>query len=103
VPVGLTQGHWADIPANVSEVAVVVASYSGETFGEVENAFARMVNADGDVELAKFELKDGMANTKGVELGRIVRNCSDWEFKATGVNIDGDFSAVVKSFGVNGL
>lgn len=93
----------AAIPANVSEVAVVVASYSGETFGEVENAQVRLVNADGNVELAKYELKDGMANTKGVELGRIKREGANWHFEATGKNIDGDFTAIVASYGVTGL
>lgn len=93
----------ASVPANVQEVAVVVASYSGETFGEIENAFVRLVNANGDTELAKYELKDGMANTKGVELGRVKRNGSEWEFEATGKNIDGDFSAIVASYGVTGL
>lgn len=93
----------ANIPANVSEVAVIVASYSGETFGEVENASVRLVNADGNVELAKYELKDGMANTKGVELGRIKREGAEWHFEATGKTIDGDFTAIVASYGVTGL
>lgn len=91
------------IPSNVMEVAVVIASYSGEKFSEVENAFVRMVNAEGEVELAKFELKDGMGETKGVELGRVIRNGSEWEFKATGVTIGGGFKDIVSSFGVSGL
>lgn len=91
------------IPSNVAEVAVVVASYSGEKFSEIENAFVRMVNAEGEVELAKFELKDGMGETKGVELGRVVRNGSEWEFKATGRTVGGGFKDIVKSFGVNDL
>ncbi len=93
----------ADVPANVNEVAIVVASYSGETFGEVENAFVRLVNADGNTELAKYELKDGMGSTKGVELGRVKRNGAEWDFEATGKNIDGDFTAIVSSYGVSGL
>lgn len=93
----------AAIPANVESVAIVVASYSGETFGEVENAQVRMVNPDGNVELAKYELKDGMANTKGVELGRIKRENGAWAFEATGNTIDGDFTAIVASYGVTGL
>lgn len=93
----------ADVPANVQEVAVVVASYSGETFGEVDNAFVRLVNADGNTELAKYELKDGMGSTKGVELGRVKRDGQSWTFEATGKNIDGDFTAIVASYGVTGL
>lgn len=93
----------SDVPANVQEVAVVVASYSGETFGEIENAFVRLVNADGNTELAKYELKDGMGSTKGVELGRVKRDGQSWTFEATGKNIDGDFTAIVASYGVTGL
>lgn len=93
----------ASIPSNAKEVAVVVASYSGETFGEIENAFVRMVNSDGNSELAKFELKEGMASTKGVELGRVVRTDSGWSFNATGRTISGGFKDIVASFGVSGL
>jgi tellurium resistance protein TerD len=93
----------AAIPTNVKEVAVVVASYSGEKFSEVENAQVRMVNGADNTELAKFELKEGMGDTKGVELGRITRNGSEWEFKATGQNLSGEFKDVVASYGVSGL
>jgi tellurium resistance protein TerD len=93
----------ADIPANVAEVAIVVASYSGEKFSEVENAFVRLVNADGNVELAKYELRDGLGDTKGVELGRIKREGAVWHFEATGVVIAGDFTQVVASYGVTGI
>lgn len=92
-----------NIPSNVAEVAVVVASYSGEKFSEVENAFVRMVNAEGETELAKFELKDGMGETKGVELGRVKRDGSNWTFEATGRTISGGFKDIVSSYGVNGL
>lgn len=92
----------SDIPANVSEVAIVVASYSGQTFGEVKNAFVRMVNADGNEEIAKFELTDGHATAKAIELGRIVRSANGWEFKAIGNDIAGDFNTAVASYGIIG-
>lgn len=93
----------ADIPANVKEVAVVVASYSGQTFGEVKSAFVRMVNSDGNDEMAKYELGADHGSTKAIELGRIVRNGDSWDFKATGTDVVGEFSDVVKSYGVTGV
>lgn len=93
----------SDIPAEAKEVAVVVASYSGEKFGEVENAFVRLFNADGDTELGKFNLTDLAADTKGIELGRVVRNGDTWDFKATGTPIAGGFQQIVESYGVTGL
>lgn len=93
----------ADVPANVAEIAVVVASYSGETFGEIANTHVRLVNADGNEEIAKLSLGADAAteNTKAIELGRVVRNGADWDFKATGTPVAGDFGAVVASYGVN--
>ena len=90
----------ADVPSVVNEIAIVVASYSGETFDEVENAFVRLVNATDNTEMAKFELKEGLGATKGVELGRLKRNGAEWDFTATGTTISGDFNAIVASFGV---
>jgi tellurium resistance protein TerD len=93
----------SEVPAEVKEIAVVVASYSGEKFADVQNAFVRIVNADGDTELAKYELKDGLADTKGVELGRIKRDGDNWSFDATGNTISGDFKEIVSSYEVTGL
>lgn len=93
----------ADVPTAATEIAIVVASYSGETFAEVENAQVRLVNADGNVELAKFELKDGLGSTKGVELGRLKREGDTWNFEATGNTIAGEFATIVSSYGVTGL
>lgn len=93
----------ADLEANVAEVAVVVASYSGETFGEVSNTHVRLVNSDDNEEIAKLSLGSDEAtkNTKAIELGRLVRNGSEWDFKATGTPVSGDFTAVVASYGIN--
>lgn len=92
----------ASLPQEVKEIAVVVASYSGETFDQVANAFVRMVNGDDNAELGKYTLTD-MGATKGVELGRIKRDGDNWAFEATGKSIEGDFKAVVASYGVTGL
>lgn len=93
----------ADVPANANEVAVVIASYSGETFGEIENAFVRLVNETGNTELVKFALSTDFGTTRAVELGRLVRNGSSWDFKATGVSRDGSFKEVLTGYGVSGV
>lgn len=93
----------ADVAANVKEIAVVVASYSGESFDKVANAQVRLVNEADQKELAKYELSTGteFAGKHGVELGRLVRNGSEWEFKASGAAVEGsNFSDVVKALGI---
>jgi tellurium resistance protein TerD len=94
----------ADVAATVKEIAIVVASYSGESFDKVANASVRLVNEADQKELAKYELTSGaeFAGKHGVELGRLTRNGSEWEFKATGAVVEGaDFDAVVKTLGIS--
>lgn len=95
----------ADIPAVVTEVAIVVAIYDGaDNFKEVANAFVRMVNPDDNKELAKYDLTDNYGEARAVELGRLVRNGSEWDFKATGEARQGaSFKAVLEGYGVSGL
>ena len=82
----------------------MVASYSGESFDKVANAQVRLVNEADQKEMAKYELSTGseFAGKYGVELGRLVRNGSEWGFKATGIAVEGgDFNAVVRTLGIN--
>lgn len=92
-----------DVQSIVSEIAIVVASYSGETFDKVANASVRLVNEADNKELGKYELTTdaAFAGKHGVELGRLVRNGDQWDFKATGAVIEGgSFSDVVTTLGV---
>lgn len=93
----------ADVQPIVSELAIVVASYSGQSFDQVANASVRLVNDADKVELAKYELSTGsdFAGKHGVELGRLKRAGSEWEFHATGAVVEGaSFDDVVKTLGI---
>lgn len=93
----------ADVQPIVSELAIVVASYSGETFDKVANASVRLVNEADKVELAKYDLSTGeeFAGKHGVELGRLKRAGAEWEFHATGAVVEGSsFDDVVKTLGI---
>ncbi len=90
----------ADVPEAAKAIAIIVVSYSGEKFSEIENVSTRMVNAEGNKELAKFELKDGLGDTKAVEMGKLERVEGGWKFTATGSILSGEWKDAVKSYGV---
>lgn len=100
----------ADVEADVAEIAVVVLSYSGETFDQVANVKVRMVNADGDEEMAAFTNSE-LGSAKAVEMGRLKKAGDDWTFEATGkalTEADGKkedelLRAVLTSYGVTGV
>jgi tellurium resistance protein TerD len=90
----------ADIPAEAQKIAIVIASYSGEKFGDIANAFVRIEDDKGN-ELVRYDLSENYGGTKGVLMGEVSRNGDQWEFKAVGEAREGaDFSAVIESFGV---
>lgn len=93
----------ADVPTSVKEIAVIVTSFSGQKFGDVKSANVRMVNSDGNTELAKFDLTDNYGEAKAVEMGRIVRTSDGWDFKATGEAKTGEPVAVFQDYGVTGI
>jgi tellurium resistance protein TerD len=98
----------SEVPANVKEIVVAIASYGedgtdGLPFGTVKGAFVRLVNTEGDTELGKYDLTDKYADAKAVEMGRLTRTGEGWEFKATGVAVEGNFVEVLKSYGVTGI
>jgi tellurium resistance protein TerD len=97
-----------DVPANVKEIVVAIASYGkdgndGLPFGTVKGAFVRLYNTDDNTELVKYDLTDKYAEAKAVEMGRLTRTSEGWEFKATGVAVSGNFVEVLKSYGVTGV
>ena len=71
------------VASNVKSIVFTVASYSGHTFTEVENAFIRVVNGDDQTEMAKYQLSEGYKET-GMIMGRLYRHNGEWKFAALG-------------------
>ncbi|MBB2923242.1 TerD family protein [Cellulomonas cellasea] len=71
------------VPVHVTSVMLVVTSYQGQTFEQVQNAFCRLVDHTTGVELARYTLAGGMAFT-GMLMARVYRQGSTWKLQAAG-------------------
>ena len=71
------------IPASVQSVVFTVNSFLGQDFGKVENAYCRLVNDAGGVEIARFNLSAGGAHT-GQVMARLYREGQGWNMQALG-------------------
>ncbi len=99
-----------ELEPEVAQVAILVASFSGETFDQVANIKARMVNSDGNEEMAAFTNSD-LGAAKAVEMFRLKKANDAWTVEATGKTLteaDGKtggelVKAVLESYGVTGL
>ncbi|MFC1609140.1 TerD family protein [Patescibacteria group bacterium] len=70
------------IPANVQTLVVTVSSFTGQTFDDVENAFVRMVDDQGN-ELVRYDLSDQGAYSAMVMM-KIYRKDGEWKVQAIG-------------------
>lgn len=93
------------VPDLVKRLVFAVTIHDAETrkqnFGQVQGAFIRVMNADGEAEIARFDLtEDGATDTAQI-FGEVYRNGDDWKFKAVGQGFAGGLAPLASSMGVN--
>ncbi|QMT30905.1 TerD family protein [Alysiella filiformis] len=93
------------VPANVEKIAIAVTIHDAEArkqnFGQVASAFIRCVNADNNVEVARFDLSEDASVETAMIFGEIYRHNGEWKFKAIGQGFKGGLAALAQHFGVN--
>ena len=72
-----------------------------ENFGQVNNSYVRVVNADTNQELLKYELGEDFSIETAVVVCEIYRHNGEWKFNALGSGFEGGLEALCKNFGVN--
>ncbi|MFZ1325797.1 MAG: TerD family protein [Candidatus Contendobacter sp.] len=95
----------ASMEASAAKVAFVVTIHDAEArkqnFGQVSNAYIRALNADGDQEIARYDLSEDASTETAMIFGELYRNNEEWKFKAIGQGYAGGLAAVARDFGVN--
>lgn len=93
------------IPQNISKVDFTVTIYEAETrnqnFGQVSNAYIRVVNKDTNEELIRYDLGEDFSIETAIVVGEIYRNGAEWKFSAIGSGFSGGLSALCSNFGVS--
>ena len=92
------------VPAEAAKIVFPVAIYNGEdrqqTFGQVRNAFIRVVDqANGD-ELARYDLSEDAGTETAMIFGELYRNGADWKFRAVGQGYSTGLAGIARDFGV---
>jgi len=92
-------------PAPLDKVVFVTSIYdaetSGITFGQVRNAYIRVVNAADNAELARYDLSEDASVETAMVFGELYRNGADWKFRAIGQGYSSGLAGIAKDYGVN--
>jgi len=93
------------VPANVEKIDFTVTIYEADTrnqnFGQVENAFIRVVNSATGEELIRYDLSEDFSVETAVIVGELYRNKGGWKFNAVGSGFEGGLAALGRNFGVS--
>ncbi|WP_201597195.1 TerD family protein [Psychrobacter vallis] len=76
------------IPANVVSLVFTVNSFTGQTFETVSNAFCRIVNADNNAEVARYNLSAQGGHTAMI-MAKVYRHNNEWKMHAIGETASG--------------
>ena len=95
----------AAVPADVARITFPVSIHDAEaraqSFGQVRNAFIRVVNQADNSELARYDLTEDASTETAMVFGELYRNGAEWKFRAIGQGYASGLAGVAKDFGVN--
>jgi len=76
------------VPANVKSLMFTVNSFRGQSFEKVQNAYCRLINAQNNQEVAKFNLSCQGAHTALI-VAKLYRHNGEWKMHAIGETATG--------------
>ena len=92
------------VPAHIKRIIVTATIHDAElhnqNFGQVEDAFMRIVNLDNDIEIVRFDLSEDYSTETAMIFGEVYRNGDEWKFKAVGQGFSGGLEAMCGRYGV---
>ena len=93
------------VPANIEKIAFTVTIYDAETrhqnFGQVSNAFIRLVDEATNAELIRYDLGEDFSIETAVVVGELYRNNGEWKFNAIGSGFQGGLAALCGYYGID--
>ena len=93
------------VPASVERIAFTVTIYDydvrRQNFGQVSNAFIRIVDESTGTELIRYDLGEDFSVETALVVGELYRNSGEWKFNAIGSGFQGGLHALCQNYGVN--
>ena len=99
IKINLTQ-----VPADVDKIVITVtihdAQARNQNFGQVQNAFIRVVNEDTGAEVVRFDLAEDYSVETAMVFGEVYRHNGEWKFRAVGQGYAGGLAAMCAQYGI---
>jgi tellurium resistance protein TerD len=95
----------AGLPPQAARVVFPASIYagdtSGQTFGQVRNAYIRVLNQGDSTELARYDLSEDASTETAMVFGELYRHGAEWKFRAVGQGYASGLAGIASDYGVN--
>lgn len=92
------------VAPEVEKIAITVtihdAQARSQNFGQIANAFIRIVNQDTQVEVVRFDLAEDYSTETAMVFGEVYRHNGEWKFRAVGQGYSGGLAAMCQQYGI---
>jgi tellurium resistance protein TerD len=82
-------------------VSIYDADTRGQSFGQVQNAYIRVVDRSNGNELARYDLSEDASTETAMIFGELYRNGDEWKFRAIGQGYASGLTGIARDYGVN--
>lgn len=93
------------IPERITRIAITVTIYEAEkrrqNFGQVSNAYIRIVDNVTGKELVRFDLGEDFSTETAVIVAELKKERGSWKMEAVGSGFEGGLSALARKYGLN--
>lgn len=90
-----------EVDSIVFPVSIYEADARGQSFGQVRNAYIRVVNRANGSEIARYDLSEDASTETAMVFGEIYRNGAEWKFRAIGQGYASGLAGIARDYGVN--
>ncbi|MCZ2401908.1 TerD family protein [Paenarthrobacter sp. Z7-10] len=89
-----------DVERVVIVVSIDQADARNQNFGQVRDAFCRVVNQDSEQEVVRYDLSEDAAAETSMIFAEIYRNGAEWKFRAVGQGYATGLHGIATDFGI---
>ncbi|WP_353930594.1 TerD family protein [Okeanomitos corallinicola TIOX110] len=90
------------VPADIQKIVITVtiheAAERSQNFGQVQNAFVRVVNAQNEQEVIRYDLVEDYSIETALIMAELYRKDGEWRLNAVGSGYQGGLKALLDRF-----
>lgn len=95
------------LPQDVEKIVFAVSIHEGQergqSFGQVRNAYIRLMNEDTQAEVVRYDLSEEAGGETALNFAEVYRYNGEWKFRAVGQGYVAGLRGIAIDFGVVGL